>query len=86
MATFRIEAYEVHVQTYEVEAKNRAEAIKKFVDGQASVLDGSLDYLEFAEDYKSVNDLEHSLKKDVLKAIDHLDDDGRTCIMDCYEF
>jgi len=86
MATFHIEAYEVHIQTYEVEANNRAEAIKKFMDGQASQLDDSLEYLELAEDYKSVNDLERSLKKDVLKALDGLDDDGKTCIRDCYKF
>jgi DNA-binding Lrp family transcriptional regulator len=50
MKTFEIEQYEVHTQTYRVEADNEADAIVKLLDGEGEPVDGSLDYIEIAED------------------------------------
>lgn len=50
MPTFEIEQYEVHAQTYRVEADNEADAIVKLLDGEAEPVDDSLEYIEIAED------------------------------------
>ena len=51
MPTFEIEQYEIHVQTYEVDADSEAEAIAKLFKGQAEPVDDSLEYIEIADDY-----------------------------------
>jgi hypothetical protein len=50
MPTFEIEQYEIHVQTYRVEASGEAEAIKMLCDGEADAVDNGLDYIEVCED------------------------------------
>ena len=48
--TYEIEQYEVHAQTYRVEADSEADAIVKLLDGEAESVDDTLDYIEIAED------------------------------------
>ena len=50
MPIFEIEQYEVHVQTYRVEADSEAEAIAKLFNGEADPVDNSLEYIEVCED------------------------------------
>ncbi len=50
MPMFEIEQYEVHTQTYQVEADSKADAIARLLDGEAMPVDDSLDYIEVAED------------------------------------
>ena len=50
MPTFEIEQYEIHTQLYRVEAGSEAEAVKRLFDGEASAVDGGLEYIEVAED------------------------------------
>ena len=50
MPTYEIEQYEIHTQTYRVEANSEAEAIKKLFDGEAEPVDQSQDYIEVCED------------------------------------
>jgi hypothetical protein len=50
MPTYEIEQYEIHTQTYRVKAANEAEAIKKLWNGEATPVDGGLEYVEIAED------------------------------------
>ena len=42
MPTFEIEQYEIHVQSYVVEAHSEAEAIAKLFKGEAQPVDDSL--------------------------------------------
>ncbi len=51
MPTFEIEQYELHTQTYRVEASSEAEAIKKLFDGDGEAVDNSQEYIEVAEDF-----------------------------------
>jgi hypothetical protein len=51
MPKFRIEQYELHVLKYEIEAATEAEAIVKLLDGEAEPVDGSLEFVEVAEDF-----------------------------------
>ncbi len=51
MPKYRVEQYELHATTYEVDADNEAEAIKKVFDGLAIPMDNSLEYIEVAEDF-----------------------------------
>ena len=57
MPTFEIEQYELHTQTYRVEASSEAEAIKKLFDGDGDgdgdveAVDNSQEYIEVAEDF-----------------------------------
>jgi hypothetical protein len=51
MPKWEIEQYELHVQTYGVEAATEAEAIKRFFDGEAEPIDGSLVFIEVADDF-----------------------------------
>lgn len=48
--TYEIEQYEVHAQTYRVEADNEADAIVKLLDGEAEPVDDTLTFIEVAED------------------------------------
>lgn len=50
MPVFHIEQYELHSQTYSVEASDEADAIKKLLDGEAEPLHGMLEFIEVAED------------------------------------
>ena len=50
MPTFVIEQYEIHTQTYRVEASSEAEAIKILFDGQAVPVDNGLEFIEVCED------------------------------------
>ena len=50
MPTYEIEQYEIHSQTYLVEASSEAEAIKMLFDGEADAEDNGLDYIEVCED------------------------------------
>ena len=50
MPTFRIEQYELHVAACTVQARDKAEAILKVLDGRARMDDGGLEYVEVAED------------------------------------
>ncbi len=50
MPIFQIEQYEIHTQTYQVEAENEAQAIEKVLAGEAEAIDGGLEYIEVAED------------------------------------
>jgi len=50
MPTFEIEQYELHTQTYRVQADTEAEAIAKLFNGEADAVDGGLEYIEVAED------------------------------------
>ena len=50
MPLWEVEQYEIHIQTYRIEAANEAEAIKKLFDGEAETADGGLEYVEVAED------------------------------------
>jgi hypothetical protein len=50
MPTFEIEQYEVHAQTFRVEASSEAEAIKKLLNGQAEPVDSGPDLIEVYHD------------------------------------
>lgn len=50
MPKYEIEQYEIHVMKYRVEANSKAEAIQKMFDGENEPVDGSLEYVETAED------------------------------------
>jgi len=50
MPVYEIEQYEVHAQTYRVEAASEAEAIVKLFDGLAEPVDNSLELIELCED------------------------------------
>ena len=50
MPTYEIEQYEIHTQTYRVEASSEAEAIKILFDGQAVPMDNGIEYIEVCED------------------------------------
>ena len=50
MSTYETEQYEVHTQTYRIEARSEAEAIKMLFDGQAEPVDQSQDFIEVCDD------------------------------------
>ncbi|MFN0017947.1 MAG: hypothetical protein ACKVP0_06780 [Pirellulaceae bacterium] len=50
MPKYEVEQYELHVMKYRIEAANEAEAVAKLLDGEAESVDGSLEYVEVAED------------------------------------
>jgi hypothetical protein len=72
MPLYEIEQYELHAQTYQVEADSEAEAIKKLFDGEADPLDGGLEYIEVAEDFGMPAD-------DDLDLVDELENLGISC-------
>lgn len=51
MKEFRIEQYELHVQTYFVKAGSQEEAIAKLQAGEAECEDNAAEYLEPATQY-----------------------------------
>ena len=80
MPKFEIEQYEIHTQRYRVEADSEAEAVKRLFDGEASAVDGGLEYIEVAEDvglpveeYRELADelrkLGESIGEDVISSI-----------------
>lgn len=50
MPIYEIEQYEIHCSKHQVEAANEAEAIAKLLDGEADLMDNSLEFIEVAED------------------------------------
>lgn len=66
---FLIEQYELHATKYEVEAKDRASAIKKVLDGEAQAIDNGTDYIEVAEDFGMPAE-ENSELVEALEALD----------------
>ena len=69
MPNFEIEQYELHSVTYRLEAKNEAEAIKRLLDGEATQIDDSQEYIEIAEDVGLSIEDDSDLKSE-LKALD----------------
>lgn len=51
MKTFKVEQYELWIQSYTVQAKTEAEAIAKVLNGDAAPDNNSLELVEVAEDY-----------------------------------
>ena len=68
MPKYEIEQYELHAQTYRVEASTEAEAIAKLFQGKAEPVDGGLEFVEIAEDYGLPAD-DHRQLADQLRAI-----------------
>jgi hypothetical protein len=50
MPTFEIEQYELHTMKYRVRANSEAEAIAKLLGGELEPVEGSLEFIEVAED------------------------------------
>jgi len=63
MPTYEIEQYELHTTKYLVKAKSPAHAIKRLFDGEAEAVDGSLEYIEVADDSGLPVDEERELAK-----------------------
>jgi hypothetical protein len=67
MPTYEIEQYEVHTQTYRVQADSEADAVAKLFNGEADAVDGGLEYIEVAEDLglpaDEYRDLAEALRK-----------------------
>ena len=74
MPVFVIEQYELHVQSYRVEAASEAEAIKKLFDGHAEAIDNSLELIEVATDFGMPEDENRDLA-DQLRDLDVQIDD-----------
>ena len=68
MPMYEIEQYEIHVQTYTVEADSEPEAIAKLLDGLAEPVDNSQDFIEIAEDFGLPVD-EHPDLAEALRAL-----------------
>jgi hypothetical protein len=51
MPHFEIEQYELHVQTFRVEASTEAEAIRKLYGGEADAVEDRLEFIEVADDF-----------------------------------
>lgn len=58
---FEVEQYELHSVKYRVRAKDEASAIKKVLDGEAEVIDNSMEYIETAEDVGMPSDENRNL-------------------------
>ena len=67
MPMFEIEQYELHVIKYRVKARNEAQAIAKVLDGLAEPEDGSLEYVEVAEDFGMPADEDQQLARQLRK-------------------
>jgi hypothetical protein len=50
MPIYEIEQFEMHTQKYRVEADSEAQAIKRLFAGEADVVDGSLEFIQVADD------------------------------------
>ena len=51
MQMYEIEQYELHAMKYRVQANSKAETIAKLLKGEAEPVDGTLEYIEVADDY-----------------------------------
>jgi hypothetical protein len=51
MPHFEIEQYELHVQTFRVEASTEAEAVRKLYSGEADAVEDRLEFIEVADDF-----------------------------------
>ena len=67
MPMFEIEQYELHVIKYKVKAKDEAQAIAKVLGGLAEPVDGSLEYVEVAEDFGMPADEDQQLARQLRK-------------------
>jgi type III secretion system FlhB-like substrate exporter len=67
MPTFQIEQYELHVIKYKVKAKDEAQAIAKVLGGLAEPEEGSLEYVEVAEDFGLPADEDQQLVRQLRK-------------------
>ena len=74
MPTSEIEQYEIHVQSFEVEANSEAEAIAKLFDGAAQAMDNSLAFVEVCED-RGLPAAEYRELADQLRSLDVLVND-----------
>lgn len=50
MPIYEIEQFEMHTQKYRVEADSEAQAIQRLFAGEADVVDGSLEFIQVADD------------------------------------
>jgi len=86
---YKIEQYEIHVQTYKVEADSEAEAIVKLFDADGEAVDGSLEHVEVCEDrglpaneyeelVKELRSLGVSIGEDVIPSIRSIVRGGRS--------
>ena len=53
--TFQIQNYELHYQTYEVEAESKEEALEIMANGMATMTDDELEFIQTAERYSGEN-------------------------------
>ena len=67
MPMFEIEQYELHVIKYRVKARTEAQAIAKVLGGLAEPEDGSLEYVEVAEDFGMPADEDQQLARQLRK-------------------
>ena len=74
MPMFEIEQYELHVIKYKVKARNEAQAIAKVLGGLAEPVDGSLEYVEVAEDFGMPADEDQQLARQLRKLGVQVDD------------
>ena len=51
MPVFEIEQFEMHTQMYRVEADSEAHAIQRLFADEAEVVEGSLEFIEVANDF-----------------------------------
>lgn len=51
MPMYEISQYELHIQKYQIEAADEAEAIVKLLDGEADPVDNGQEYIEVADDF-----------------------------------
>jgi hypothetical protein len=63
MPIFEIEQYELHTATHRVEAKDEAHAIARLFNGEADLIDNSLEYIEVADNYGMPADQNQTLMK-----------------------
>ena len=67
MPTFEIEQCELHVIKYKVTGRTEAQAIAKVLGGLAESVDGSLEYVEVAEDFGMPADDDQQLARQLRK-------------------
>lgn len=67
MPMFEIEQYELHVIKYKVKAKDEAQAIAKVLNDEAEPVDGSLEFVEVAEDFGLPADEDQHLARQLRK-------------------
>lgn len=51
MPKYKVELYELHVQTVEIEAENDGDAIARVLDGEGYYYDNTFEYMETATKY-----------------------------------